>query len=776
MLSTNVFAESANSNEWIDWVPIKDNEKLCSDKPAFCHCDGFYAEQKSNIKDDIINADERQNFGGDGMYGTADEYLFEFGKGAELRGNIFLQQEDFAINADSIKLDSKNKTSSVMGNVRIRVPGAVVRAPSAELNAVTKTARLKNAHYVIHKNGLRGDAENIEVNADEGLIIEKGSVTACPIANEAWRLDGERVNLDWESGWGTMRNMTVRVADVPLLYTPYFSFPLDDRRKTGFLLPKINLSQPDLSIPFYWNIAQDQDLTISPRYVGGHGVLVESEYRFLTGRSNGIVTSNFIEKDSAFEDQNRYLLDWQQSAAWANADASVDYNVVSDSEYFDDFGDSLNENSDSHLPRRFFAKYYSTQHQLNFLLERYQTIDESIAEVDEPYRRLPEIGWGTYGSPFSNLPVSLSQQTNYVYFYQPKTDLYQQAHRVTWSGDVSVLQENSWGYSNPKLQLQTAYYQFPEFDTTGIITPTEIESEARYAIPTLTWDSALFFDRYSKDGGLTTFEPRIFLAYTPNRDQSDIPNFDTSELTVDYLQLFRANRFIGGDRVGDVEKATIGWTHRWYSPDSANEWLAMRWAQSYFFEEYEVALEDQSISPVASAAKRSPWVAELDYLPYDELMVRLLSTWKPEEAELASSAVSIRWFDSEGESASIGYRFREEDVPLALEPIKQATVGWVKPLKDRWTTFIKVNYDLENERVLEQIVGGTYDTCCWQATFAYQQRLSSSINDEIDQENGIWLEFQLKNLGVIGGGLRDLLAESLWGYESSLDRRYALGR
>ena len=55
---------------------------------------------------------------------------------------------------------------------------------------------------------------------------------------------------------------------VPILYAPWFTFPLDDRRKSGFLYPNFGHSNDlgfDVSAPWYWNIAPNQDAIIEPR-------------------------------------------------------------------------------------------------------------------------------------------------------------------------------------------------------------------------------------------------------------------------------------------------------------------------------------------------------------------------------------------------------------------------------------------------------------------------------------------------------------------------------
>ena len=84
--------------------------------------------------------------------------------------------------------------------------------------------------------------------------------------------------------------MTLRVKDIPVLYTPYIYFPIDDRRQSGFLPPTIGTGSDTgfmLVTPYYFNLAPNYDATLYPRYMAKHGLLMEGEFRYLTKSSEG---------------------------------------------------------------------------------------------------------------------------------------------------------------------------------------------------------------------------------------------------------------------------------------------------------------------------------------------------------------------------------------------------------------------------------------------------------------------------------------------------------
>jgi LPS-assembly protein len=77
---------------------------------------------------------------------------------------------------------------------------------------------------------------------------------------------------------------------VPVLPIPAFSFPLSDKRKSGFLPPTLgldNLNGVELTVPYYWNIAPNRDATLFPALMTKRGVDLGGEFRYLERDYNG---------------------------------------------------------------------------------------------------------------------------------------------------------------------------------------------------------------------------------------------------------------------------------------------------------------------------------------------------------------------------------------------------------------------------------------------------------------------------------------------------------
>ena len=94
------------------------------------------------------------------------------------------------------------------------------------------------------------------------------------------------------------------------MYTPYISFPIDDRRKSGLLIPKYGHSDEtgvDISVPWYWNISPNRDATIVPRFMSDRGTMLGGEFRYLNASNSGKLNAEFLPSDNKYNDKDRIV-------------------------------------------------------------------------------------------------------------------------------------------------------------------------------------------------------------------------------------------------------------------------------------------------------------------------------------------------------------------------------------------------------------------------------------------------------------------------------------
>ena len=113
--------------------------------------------------------------------------------------------------------------------------------------------------------------------------------------------------LDQDEGIGKGHDVTFRLHDVPVFWLPYATFPLDDRRESGFLFPTFGLQQPArirLHAAVLLQPRADYDATLLPRIMTDRGFMLGGEFRYLTDSSNGIFNFEVIPNDQEVKDEN----------------------------------------------------------------------------------------------------------------------------------------------------------------------------------------------------------------------------------------------------------------------------------------------------------------------------------------------------------------------------------------------------------------------------------------------------------------------------------------
>ena len=210
----------------------------------------------------------------------------------------------------------------------------------------TGEAKVDNAEYVMHKSNVRGSALYAKRAENAIIRLKDGTYTTCEPSSNAWEIKGNNITLNPATGFGTATNATLRVKDIPIFYTPYIYFPIDDRRQSGFLPPSISSNSKTglmLVTPYYFNLAPNYDATLYPRYMGKRGLLMEGEFRYLTKTSEGQVGAAYLnDKDNDRQLQTdykdtRWMINWQHKGGLdSRLMSQVDYTDISDPYYFQD--------------------------------------------------------------------------------------------------------------------------------------------------------------------------------------------------------------------------------------------------------------------------------------------------------------------------------------------------------------------------------------------------------------------------------------------------------
>ncbi|MFV3016709.1 LPS-assembly protein LptD, partial [Pseudomonas sp. KHB2.9] len=461
------------------------------------------------------------------------------------------------------------------------------------------------AEYVMHKSRIRGNALYAKRAENAIIRLKDGTYTTCEPDSNAWQLKGNNITLNPATGFGTATNATLRIKNIPILYTPYIYFPIDNRRQSGFLPPSFSTGSETgftLVTPYYFNLAPNYDATLYPQYMTKRGLLMEGEFRYLTKSSEGQFGGAYLNDDSNERskqtdyEKTRYMLNWQHKGGLdSRLTTQVDYTKISDPFYFQDLK-SYEEGVESRdfLNQQGSLTYRGDSYQARLNVQAYQLA--TISQIT-PYDRLPQITFNG-ALPYHPGGLNFSYETEAVRFDRDlrsgnvtnedggpfnadgtvgerRLDTYvtgltrANGTRLNAAPAVDYPMNWTYGFITPKLKYVYTKYDL-DLDGTGktqmAAAGQTFKSSQDRAVPIASVDSGLYFDRNTNWFGKDyrqTLEPRAFYLYVPNKDQSDIPVFDTSEYSFSYASLFRDNRFSGTDRIGDENKLSLGLTSRW---------------------------------------------------------------------------------------------------------------------------------------------------------------------------------------------------------------------
>jgi len=650
----------------------------------------------------------------------------------ELNGNAFFSDKislvsgDRLVTAQGATYDSNAGVFSVEGQVEFRDPQTRVREDRAELTRSTQELRFEGAEFELWAIPARGKSKHIKAERKGKLSLTKVSYTSCPEGNNDWMLKASKIHIDQELGVGTAKNARIEFKGVPFLYLPYISYPVTNERKSGWLIPKIGSSQQrgiDLEIPYYWNIAPQYDAMVTPRYMSKRGVQLKSEFRYLTRHNNGILTGEILPRDSA-ADRHRALVALQHTTNFSSDwRARIDTVQVSDSAYFEDLTSGLANTSQTHLQRRVDLEFFNNTWSALLRFEDYQTIDDTLTDADLPYTTLPKLAVRGF-TPNGWLGLQYTLDTEIAYFDRNVGVLGLREHIQP---EISLPRQWRHSVIEPAVAFDYTAYQLNEN------APGTSDSPSR-AVPIYSLDAHTIFERTTSGRNwLQTLEPRVLYTYIPFEDQTSLPVFDTIEPDLNVVQLFRKNRFVGHDRLGDTNQLSLGITTRLIDAKDGEEFMNATLGQIVYFDTLDVTLPDG----MPSDSSTSDYLLELGMRFYKNWRMRFGYQYNTDINKSKKTEFRLNYRASDFKLANVSYRFRDDS-------LEEVDVSGAWPVTEHWHFVGRYDYSLLDNKVLERFAGVEYDTCCWSIRGIWRRNLTNRTGES---DTSVSIQLQLKGLG-----------------------------
>src|SRR5690606_4141205 len=204
-----------------------------------------------------------------------------------LTGSAEVRRIDGVIKGDRIEYGNATGQVDVQGSVRMMRDGTLITGPQAQFNVDTDSGKIESPDFWLGAAGGFARADRADIFSRPQMRLTTVQYGGCPCPNPSWYIKADSVDLDFDENEGVARNGVLYFKDVPLLASPYLTFPVKKERKSGFLVPTYGLTSKsgiDLSLPYYFNLAPNYDLTLQPRYLSKRGPQLGAEFRYL-GRS-----------------------------------------------------------------------------------------------------------------------------------------------------------------------------------------------------------------------------------------------------------------------------------------------------------------------------------------------------------------------------------------------------------------------------------------------------------------------------------------------------------
>ena len=683
-----------------------------------------------------VGVDELEIFSGKAEFKLDGDALF--------KDQIAIRSGNRILRADGATFDSETRIFSVAGDVEFRDPESRVRAARAQFNQNTEEIRFDAAEFQLWSVPARGTAEYIEADGTGELRLTNVSYTSCPEGKDDWMLRASSIKIDRDKGVGTARNAHLKFKGVPILYFPYLSYPVTNERKSGWLLPDLGASNQrgiDIAAPYYWNIAPQYDATITPRYMSRRGLQLQSEFRYLARTHHGILTGEYLNDDDV-TNKDRALLAWFHRTDFSsNWRGTIDVINVSDSEYFEDLSTGLATTSQTHLRRHMDVEWFNNIWSALLRFEDYQTLDDTIAEEDEPYQTLPQVAIRGF-SPRGLFGLQYTLEGEAVYFHR---EVGVTGVRARIMPEIA----RSFRYRIFDVEPMVAL-DYTTYSLTDTL-PGESKSPDR-TVPIFSLDVSTAFERITnRRQWLQTLEPRVMYTYIPFRDQDDLPIFDTIESDLNIVQLFRKNRFVGADRIGDTNQISLGITTRLIESANGTEFLRATIGQIRYLSTLDVTLPDG----MPSDSNSSDYLAELGMKLFDNWKMQLGYQWNTDQRETQLAEARLEYRSGDAKIANITYRFRES----ILEEL-DISAAW--PIGKRWNLVGRYDYSIQDSKPLERFVGVEYETCCWAVRTVWRRNLTRRTGES---DTSFSLQLILKGFGNPGTAADRLLDRGILGYD-----------
>jgi LPS-assembly protein len=694
------------------------------------------------------------------------------------RGNVKISKGDKRLTADFIRFDHKTMHAYARGNVVLNVGQDILSGSSLEIDLDKQVGSIEDAHLFLKENNFHITGHTIQKTGEDTYRIDEATLTSCDGDKPDWKITGKDVRIK-DNGSGTAKHTTLRVKNMPVLYSPFFYYPARSDRQTGFLVPEFassNRKGEEFTLPFFWAISDSSDATFYADYMTNRGLKLGAEYRYiLSERSQGTLMLNGLHdrkvddgtgdssKDYGYEDDPEDVLRTNENRFWFRAShhqqlpydifAKLDLDIAKDQDHLREFRDGYMGYEDT---EKYFLKVFNRQlddlndplrvNRLNlnriwpkfsFNFEpRWKDDTRRDVNTRRTLQRLPFIGFDGAKQKILASPFFLDMESQYNYFWRDKgtrgqrIDVHPRFYLPFRVQDYLTIE--------PSVGLRETTYRL---DQTNL---NDESTSARWEHREL-FDTRLdFFTDLTKVFDLKnqgfekikhTIRPQISHEFIPEVSQGDLPRFDPV------------------DRIDETNKITYSLTNTLTSkskPDEikpaisqhpgagGNRQTPVNYDYNDFFRfdvshSYDFENSNRSFSPI---------LARLDITPGKYIRADAEAEWSVYDNDFLSHNLQATLWDHRGDELYVDYRYTKKSKEIDNDETIQSIYGKLTmQLTDRLSILLDHKQNIEKNLRIRTGAGFSYEARCWSFDFKY----TDEPNDQIFE-----FKVNLFGLGEVG--------------------------
>jgi LPS-assembly protein len=724
-------------------------------------------------------------------------------------GNVQIYYSGSTLETDRVIYDQKTKRLHAEGNVRLTdADGKITYGQIIDLSDNFRDGFVDSLRLDLPEQ-TRVASSRAQRSSGNFTVFENAIYTACepckdnPLKPPEWQVKAARIIHDQGEKMLYFEDARIEFFGVPLAYMPYFSAPDPTvKRKTGFLMPMISTSSlygVGMSMPYYWSLAPNYDVTFSPMVTTRQGPLLQGEWR------QRLVNGSYNIRAAGI-----FQLDRQQFVKAGDTPGDRDFRGSIESSGQFNLSDKWIWGWDTTV---LTDKTFLSDYRLGQFAGSYDTLSMVLRSPDYALSQLYLTGRGDrsyfdaramyfYGFSSSDvqkqipvvLPVidhdytvdepiiggELSFHNNLTSITRQSANFDPISSNAINSGlcTLNTADPRSVNPSNCVLRgVPGTYTRFstevdwrrtfidpygqmytPFFSLRGDIASVQLSSqpgvsnyintgntEIARAMPTAGLEYKYPFISVHS-WGTQTIEPIAQVILRPDEAQiSALPNEDAQSLIFDDSNLLKVNKFSGWDRVegGSRVNAGVQYTAQFNRGGNVNV---------LFGESYQLfGLNSFAIGGLTNTGldsgldtTRSDYVARASYQPTSTFMFTSRfrfdqSSFAVQRMELETSANFGRW------NASVMYGDYAAQPALGLTHREGILANGRYKLNENWVMLGGALYDVRTEKLSQTQIGlGYIDDCL---ILALNYMTSYSYSGSTAANNTVFLQFGLRTLG-----------------------------